>query len=320
MTQFITRAYNSFTTNFNNSTIRKHSKEDRLKQEAEYYKKVPKALSIYFPRLVESGYNKETEEYFLELELYPYENLGKYLVEGTLTAPQWREIAKHLAEILKEFSEVKMKQPFEQDLRAMYVDKTETEYKRLVEGFKTFAELEKFPDIKLNGKTYKNFSNIWPTIKDRYLSKLLDPDKRPTVVHGDFCFSNILLGFLKSGEPILRFVDPRGTFGTLEVYGDPYYDLAKLMHSTDVGYEYIIYDRFNLEKIGEATFGLSYHNDHKLAVNEIFSAELYSKSDEKLIKLIEATIYIGMCARHYDSERRQLAMYLSGVRLLNELL
>src|SRR5437868_1427974 len=103
MTQYITRAYNSFSLNYRNSTIKKLSKEERLRQETEYYKNLPANLSIYFPRLISSGFLEESKEHFLELELYPYENLGKLLVNGKLDSKQWTEIANHIAEILSEF-------------------------------------------------------------------------------------------------------------------------------------------------------------------------------------------------------------------------
>ena len=41
--------------------------------------------------------------------------------------------------------------------------------------------------------------------------------------------------------------------------------------------------------------------------------------DYQKIKLIEGCIFIGMCARHYDSLERQKAMFISGLKLLNEI-
>ena len=47
-------------------------------------------------------------------------------------------------------------------------------------------------------------------------------------------------------DRILKFVDPRGKFGNKDFYGNHYYDLAKLSHSVNGGYEYFIFDEFNL--------------------------------------------------------------------------
>lgn len=320
MKQYITRAYNSFEFNYRNSTIKKFSKEQRLLQETDFYKNVPKSLAIYFPRLIDSGFLAQEGKYFLELELFPYENLGKLLVEGKLNFDQWVDIAKHITEIIEEFQGVSLNSAFIADMKAMYFDKTEVEYLKLKEGFSLFGELCSQKTVQINGKEYLNFEQIWPQIKNKYEQLLLDLKIKPSIIHGDFCFSNILVGFLPNGKSILRFVDPRGKFGNFGVYGDPYYDLAKLMHSTDVGYEYIIYDMFSIERVNNHSFNISFANSNKEVVNNIFKQQIYSKFNEQRIKLIQASIYIGMCARHYDSEQRQMVMYLSGIKLLNELL
>ena len=67
-------------------------------------------------------------------------------------------------------------------------------------------------------------------------------------IHGDFCFSNIL--FKNIGEKTsVKLIDPRGSFGKFLNMGDMYYDLAKLRHSLNGAYEYIIYDKFKILNI-----------------------------------------------------------------------
>ena len=118
-------------------------------------------------------------------------------------------------------------------------------------------------------------------------------------------------------EVILKFVDPRGKYGLKKFYGDYFYDLAKLSHSVNGGYEYLIYDEFNLEfKKNEAV--LKYSNKNKDKINNLFINKINDYGyNLKTINLIEGLIYIGMCARHYDSLKRQKAMYLTGIKLLN---
>jgi len=106
-------------------------------------------------------------------------------------------------------------------------------------------------------------------------------------------------------------------FGKLYASGVIYSDLAKLMHSTDGGYEYFITDNFSAIEEEENNFTLSYSNHNKEKIHQIFNEKIYSKFNIKKIKLIQGLIYIGMCARHYDNSRRQLAMYLSGIKILN---
>ena len=323
MKQFVTRAYNRFSFDPLRSTITKRSKETRLSDETNFYKGVPEQLSIHFPRMVSSGQDPKSNEYFLELEYYPYDNLGRYLVgDKTLTKEQWVSVAKALCSVLQRFSEVKSPDPlYKWDFQSMYYIKTDREYRKLVTQFETFKEIHKLPKLVINDVSYDNFETIWKLLKNRFDSILTADDFLPCVTHGDCCFSNILLGSPTEVAPILRFVDPRGVFGSRKVFGDPYYDLAKLMHSTDVGYEYFIYDKFEVsEGVVPGSYNLTYANTDKDEVHKIFQEHLYSKFDQKKIKLIQGLIYIGMCARHYDSPKRQLAMYLSGVKVLNEVL
>ncbi len=323
----VSRAYNRFSFDSLRSTITKKSKERRLHDETVFYELVSKVLSVYFPRKISSGYEAQTNEYFLELEYYPYSNLGQYLIgEKELTHEQWTLIAKSIYNILQEFSNVKdNKALYNWDFQSMYFVKTDREYKKLATKFDAFKQLTQYPKLTINNQLYENFEHVWPKVKERFGDVLVMKHFLPCVMHGDCCFSNILLGgFVNDSilsNPIIRFVDPRGTFGTSRVFGDPYYDLAKLMHSTDVGYEYFIYDKFDVvQDMSPEKFVISYDNDNKRSVHDIFRKHIYSKFDEKKIKLIQGLIFIGMCARHYDNPKRQLAMYLSGVRILNEVL
>ena len=63
-----------------------------------------------------------------------------------------------------------------------------------------------------------------------------------------FCFSNILTERNDVGISI-KLIDPRGKFGKYFNKGDIYYDLAKIRHSLNGGYEYLIYDKFKISKL-----------------------------------------------------------------------
>ena len=169
----------------------------------------------------------------------------------------------------------------------------------------------------INGTEYNNFKPLWLDIVNKFIEEhLLNYDN--SMIHGDLCFSNILYS---PKSNIFKFIDPRGSFGDKGIYGDSRYDIAKLYHSANSGYEFIINDKFQLYQDGKE-FELTFINDsekYKALIafeNEFFKDTLpeYKKS----IKIIEGCIFIGMVARHFDDKRRQLAMYLLGVKLLNE--
>ena len=66
------------------------------------------------------------------------------------------------------------------------------------------------------------------------------------------------------------------------------------------------------------SFNLQYENEeNKLRIKEKF-VEKIGGFDFKMIQIIEGCIFIGMCARHYDSLERQKAMFITGLNILND--
>jgi thiamine kinase-like enzyme len=199
----------------------------------------------------------------------------------------------------------------------MFIEKTLSEYGKLVENFEFFNKFDEYSEFILNDERLLPLKTIWEKL-ETYIKKHYI--KEYNFIHGDLCFSNILYGVHPSNEDvILKFIDPRGVFGKTAFYGDFYYDLAKLSHSCNGGYEYFIYDKFNIDT-NKNIFTLSYENNNKEMVYEKFLKTLdeYSNINRTKIKLVEGLIFIGMCARHYDSLERQKAMFITGLKLLNE--
>lgn len=318
MTQFTTRAYNKI--NINSSTLSsviKSSTEDRLKNEADYYKEIPSDLSIYYPRLL--SYNYDNNNHLMELEYYAYDNLGNLVICSEFNKSVWDKVMSFLFKYLDNCSKHTLKTSNDSDSRAMYIDKTEKEYSALVNNFPFFAELSKLDALVFNGVELKSFELIWPTIKEYIINEHCT--NKFNIIHGDLCFSNILCGINPlNSDVVLKFIDPRGTFGNVKSYGDTYYDLAKLRHSTQHGYEYLITDNFTLEQLSSNSFNLRYINNNHNDVDQLFLAYVdhYSYNLDK-IDVLQGTIYIGMCARHYDSLERQKAMYLIGLSILNKI-
>jgi fructosamine-3-kinase len=310
---FITRAYNSFELDSITNILTKKSKAEKLQDEASFLTSLPQELSIFFPRLLSHGIEKET--YFLRMENYAYRSLGTIMVNERFNKSLWLRIVASLKKINEKFSEFTQYVGDEGVYysKRMYFDKTIKEYQNLIEGFERFKRISQHNQIIINGSIYNNFQCIWGKIS-KYIEKniLL---KTFSVIHGDMCFSNILCGEdPKNKAVILKFIDPRGSFGKKWIYGDPLYDSAKLRHSFEGGYEYMIFDQFKYDfTLDLKSFNFKFVNDNKNKIEKIFGTT-YDRNS----KLIEGLIFIGMCARHYDSIDRQTIMYLTGVKLLNE--
>ena len=113
-------------------------------------------------------------------------------------------------------------------------------------------------------------------------------------------------------------MDPRGGFGVKGIYGDPRYDIAKLRHSVCGLYDFIVYDMFDLKYGKDGFTGQIYTNgatDISRGFDQMLLAEGYNIVE---IRFIEGLLFISMVPLHQESKKRQLMMYLTGLKLLNE--
>jgi len=130
-----------------------------------------------------------------------------------------------------------------EDCHDIYWKKTVQRLETFARGSADAAALVKRHELQLNGKTLKGWPSLAPLIESRV--QRLATSARGAVIHGDMCFANILYDRLTN---LFKFIDPRGSFGTAGIYGDPRYDVAKLMHSVDGGYDFLIHEMFNIQE------------------------------------------------------------------------
>lgn len=318
--QFVTRAYNSIKLNSNKGSLTKTSKDSRLEDEYKFYANIPKEITHFYPRLI--CFEEQNKEFKLELEYFPFQNVGQLLFENNNT-DVWTNICLSLKHILNKFSTIKYSfysgDQIEQFRYEMFIEKTENEFNSLEAKFDWFTKFTKHEQISINGKLYSNFDIIWNDIK-KYIQNNLLTRETMTFMHGDMCFSNMLCGIDKEKNCVIKLIDPRGAFGAKGNHGDQIYDLAKLLHSVDGRYEDIIYDKFSLHESSETAVDFSFNSDNANEIHELMKAYLFDDSSYLNVRIIEGLIFVGMCARHYDSIERQKVMYCTGVRILNDCL
>lgn len=326
MEKLVTRAYNRFEVDETRGVIRKLSATPRLRDEIQYYVKLVNAHpreAAFFPKLFQ--WSAEGENYWMDLEMYDYPNLGKYLLAEDIL-PEWNSVFSKLKDILLHWSttypySMWTNEEIRQAAYDMYITKTEREQKAFYDGWKDkldciFLDQIRNHIIYINKREYKPFEIIWLQVKKYIEENMLD--FTPSLIHGDCCFSNILYG---RDKKIIRFIDPRGSFGKEGIYGDIRYDVAKLYHSVDGTYESFITDKFEVSNRGNLHDLVLKGHMSRIEIYhalDAFENAFFPQFNKKQIKILQGCIFIGMCARHYDSLERQHAMYLTGIRLLNE--
>ena len=331
-----TRAYNRWEHDWDFGTVTKKSSTDRLRNEIRYYREIPYEWKTMFPYMIDaSGW--DATDHWMTMEYYAYPNLGSYMLgnhDPPLNYEDWWSIMERLRTFISYWGGHRYvidnygsynREDARGNANAMYIVKTLREQQAFVEQDIAPA-LFAGDVILINNQPTPTFTAIWPVV-ERYIYEEIIPSYKPSFIHGDFCLSNMLYG--KNGEQgVLKFVDPRGSFGEIGNIGDSRYDVAKIYHSVDAGYEYFNNDRFLLERANIPSdswkWGLlnaesSWHD--KLNALSAFEDSFFGGDvgfSKKEITVIEGLIYIGAVARHYENPDRQVAMYLAGLQLLNK--
>ena len=195
----------------------------------------------------------------------------------------------------------------------MYITKTEERINNIDSSeLKSLLEL---PSVKINDFEYLGFESLKSKVFDLLIKYINEVDFF-SVIHGDYCFSNILFNI---ESQLVKLIDPRGEFGEVGIYGDPAYDIAKLRHSLISSYDFIVRDLFSLNETSKNEFDFTIY-ETPLELRIFFDSLVSELYDISYIKLIEGLLYISMLPLHKDSIDRQKAMYLTGIKILNEVL
>jgi hypothetical protein len=200
----------------------------------------------------------------------------------------------------------------------MYLTKTLQRFEILKKD-ERFAQFFK-KEITVNGVTYKSLDGVADILKKSIPEMLYDVDTFH-IIHGDLCFANIMVD---KNFSFIKVIDPRGKFGPYDIYGDTRYELAKLFHSVDGKYDFIIKDLFevsyDLENASLAYFIHDRKRDFDLykVFLEIFKNEI--GDDITKIELIEALLFLSMIPLHGESLDHQLVMLGTGLEILGRVI
>jgi NDP-sugar pyrophosphorylase family protein len=296
------------------NTITKHSlKDDKLLDELNWFKLLPDSLKVLTPRLFTDD-SAATDKIIITQEFYGYPTLSELYVYGDLSETVWESILDYLFQIHNLFSNYKS------DFSAahcheMYVTKTNHRIKLMLQQNSFWDELLQMESLEINGKIYPSLRLTMEALHDALHH--LCQEGTFSILHGDFCLSNILYDL---NNQIVRLIDPRGSFGEKGIYGDPRYDLAKLRHSITGSYDYIVSDLFSVNYL-QGSFTYSLFHDAKDEALQLYLDALIVQQGYQLrdIKLIEGLLFLSMIPYHADLFERQQMMYIRATEILSEL-
>lgn len=289
--------------------------KDKFINEIKWYLKLPNKLQYLIPRIY--NYSIARENPYIEMECYGYNTLHELFLYGQLPLYRWQNIFEKLRFVICDMGRYSVTgtEDILRSMRDMYILKTvnRLDSLRKVPEFHSFFK----DDIFINNNRYHSLDFYMQILPNIIEEKLLNCNNlRFNIIHGDLCFSNILL---EENHGFMRVIDPRGEFGLFDIYGDVRYEMAKLLHSIEGKYDFIIEDMFKINIHGnEITYGIHHKADGILSVfQDVFRIELEQYQD---IKLIESTLFLSMIPLHNDYPNRQFAMLATGIVLLDEVL
>jgi hypothetical protein len=288
----------------------KHSADVRkLAGEADWFGRLPGPLKRFTPQLLSSGAAADGGHHY-DLELLRLIPLGDLFVFGQLPQLVWSSIFDACDDWLTACRRFPAPPGQLEHARELYLPKT---LRRLDEfardtDFSIDRELA-LGDRRLPGlrRIAELAASAIPAIEDADLC----------VLHGDFCFSNILYDH-RSGA--VKVIDPRGG---ADLYGDPRYEVAKLHHSAIGLYDFLLAGRYWLEAPDARHFAITFpieapHRDVQgLFAERVFSNTVHGSGPEILAASV--LLFLAMLPLHAESPRRQRAFVANALRLFAEL-
>lgn len=290
--------------------IRKSStKNQKIAAEAYWFEQVPPILRTYLPQFLGTQTQNGTVSY--QLEYLHHTALNELFVFSTLPELVWKQILSSCLDFIDACQQhtpaTDNHQPI-QSLEVLFGEKTR---QRLTEYCQSVG-CEMATPWTFNDNLSASFADLLAA-SEQYLPTASLP---PSVMHGDYCFSNILYDF-RSDK--IKTIDPRGmdVHGDFTVYGDVRYDLAKLSHSVLGLYDWIIAGYYEVSVVQRAiTFRLDIPK-HIKSIQQLFITlmkEKYQLSDKALYAM-QIQLFLSMLPLHADDLRRQQALMANAFRL-----
>lgn len=310
------RSFNEIHLDF--QRIRKTGKnQKKIGAEAAWYRSLPDALRLYTPAYLGSGTNEDGQLWY-ELEYLPLPSLHELFVFGELSASSWKNIFQGCVQFLdgcrKHLSQSEARQIDQSpSLRETIRAKTTSRLGGWLQE----------QGLSLDG-TWSYCGKELPTIRqivERTTQEIDDDDGRyASVMHGDFCFTNIFFDFRTMR---VRAIDPRGGLNDNDqsLLGDWRYDLAKMSHSVIGCYDLILAGRYHLAQNAQYDVTLRFLGGKAVEFAQdqfecIQFGELNPKS--KQIMAIVIHLFLSMIPLHNDRPDRQMAFFANALRLYSE--
>jgi hypothetical protein len=296
-------------------SVTKYSKQiKKIEAEAHWFNSIPPRMKKYVPTVWNYGITDDTKGFY-EIEYYYLSSLAELYIFGNSSLLLWKNILALCLEYIEQASEFPIMDKNE------IIIKTNWDYKQKTE--QRMNEFIKNMNIDLEHTWILNDRKI-PSLREiiHDTNHAVSPIRVYDIgiMHGDFCFSNILYNYINQS---IKIIDPRGTdFNETEtIYGDIRYDIAKLAHSILGLYDFIISGNFSLREVGPYSLSFRiYLNNTVTNVQRYFKEMRFlgRTINELSVYPIMINLFLSMLPLHKDNPLKQKAFLANAFRLYLE--
>jgi len=288
------------------SVTKSSKKKKKMIAESSWYQNVPSSIKYHAPKFY--TFSEDHEKCYYEIEYLFSSSLSDLYVFGAQPIFVWKEIFSSCRDFLQTCFQEKMPQ----EAQSNYALREKTVH-RLAE-FSKISGFDLNQTLRYNGLDLPSLNEIVEEIDAAFTT---EGNLYASVVHGDFCFSNILYDFRRKS---IQVIDPRGLDfnDQITIYGDIRYDLAKLAHSVIGLYDYIMCGYYELEVSdkGNFTFRLKVGQHIPLVQSEFLSLKFFDKTiEEHNMYPSMVHLFLSMIPLHGDDYKRQNALLANALRL-----
>ncbi len=248
-------------------------------------------------------------------KIYEYEPICMERIDGKniyeyidIPIDKKRTILKQIVDCLKQIHELERVPSDRQSYEEAYIGKTFDRLEKVRE-LVPFASQEHFT---VNGRVCRNV--FFYRERLQRLVKQYFP-KEFCLIHGDCTFSNMLM----KNDTVPVLIDPRGYFGTTELYGDVAYDWVKLYYSLAGNYDQFNLKRFRLT-IGESEVKLEIGSNCWEDLEEDFFALVGDEVCREQMKLLHAIVWLSLTTYAWEDYDSICGAFYRGSYLLEEVL
>lgn len=231
---------------------------------------------------------------------------GDNIFRAELSEAQKKKTIKRLVEALKKLHGYEKAEPDYFGLEEDYYTKT---LKRLY-SIREVIPFSGDPYIVINGKVCYNILSFESKFEENVRKHLFDANFGP--IHGDCTLTNTMID--KEGK--IYYIDARGYFGKRAIFGDVYYDWAKLYYSIAGRF-----DRFNVKdfklEIGEKEICFDIADSGWSHLTDYFLSQIEECNLSK-IKLIHAIVWMSLASHCWEDYDSMCLAFYNGIWLWND--